>query len=160
MSTIIGIDPGTHESALLGFDGSHILNPIIRSNADILDYVGAYGPVSELLAIEMVACYGMPVGEETFETCLWIGRFIQRWKDTDPGRVSLITRKEVKLHLCGSFRAKDKNVRRALMDIYGGSGAVGTKKKPGPLYGIKTHLWSALAVAHTAWHRDILGKEI
>jgi len=32
----------------------------------------------------------------------------------------------------------------------GGDGAVGTKKAPGPLYGVKTHMWSALAVAVVA----------
>jgi hypothetical protein len=42
------------------------------------------------------------------------------------------------------MRAKDPNVRQALLDKIG---PVGTKKNPGPLYGVSGHGWSALAVA-------------
>ena len=64
---------------------------------------------------------------------------------------SLVYREDVKLHLCGSPRAKDANIRQALIDRWGGKAeAVGTVKKPGPLYGVKSHAWSALAVAVTA----------
>jgi hypothetical protein len=45
------------------------------------------------------------------------------------------------------MRAKDANIRQALIDKLG---AVGTKKAPGPLYGISGHLWAALAVADYA----------
>jgi hypothetical protein len=63
------------------------------------------------------------------------------------GRAELVFRRDVKLHLCGSARAKDPNIRQALLDRFG---PVGTKKAPGPLYGVKSHIWSALAVAVTA----------
>jgi len=97
------------------------------------------GPI---LAIEMIACYGMPVGNETFETCLWIGRFEEAF---NPSRDSLrCYRKDIKLHLCGTTRAKDPNVRQALIDRLG---KPGTKKNPGPTYGVRSHVWSALAVA-------------
>jgi hypothetical protein len=99
--------------------------------------------------IEMIASYGLPVGAEVFETCLWIGRLQERmllgYLDA-----KLIYRKDVKLHLCGTPRAKDANIRQALIDRYGGkTKAIGNKKTPGPLYGIKSHGWAALALAVT-----------
>jgi hypothetical protein len=63
----------------------------------------------------------------------------------------------VKLHLCGSSRAKDPNVRTALLDRFGGAGAKGTKAAPGPLYGIAADLWSALAIAVT-WTDQAAGR--
>ena len=61
--------------------------------------------------------------------------------------VRLVYRKDVKLHLCGSPRAKDPNIRQALLDKLG---PVGTKRQPGPCYGVKSHAWAALGVAVTA----------
>lgn len=96
------------------------------------------------VAVEMVACYGMAVGAEVFETCLAIGRIVEicavRGIECRP-----VYRRDIKLHLCGSARAKDGNIRQALIDIYG---APGTKKSPGKIYGISGHLWAALALAH------------
>lgn len=48
--------------------------------------------------------------------------------------------------LCGVTNTTDKFIRMALIDRYG---EPGTKKAPGPLFGISGHLWSALAVAVT-----------
>lgn len=98
------------------------------------------------MAIEMIASYGMPVGREVFETCLWIGRFIEAWG----GPYTLVYRRDVKLHLCGQARAKDGNVRQAIIDRFGGKqSAIGNKKTPGPLYGVSGDVWQALAVAIT-----------
>ena len=93
----------------------------------------------------MVASYGMAVGKEVFETVRWVGRFQQAWRD--PDAVRLVYRKDVKLHLCGSPRAKDTNIRQALIDLLGPRG---TKKNPGPTYGVSSHAWAALGVAVTA----------
>lgn len=97
------------------------------------------------VAIEMVASYGMPVGEDVFETVVWIGRFMQ--VSGCPEKVERIKRHEVKMHLCHNARAKDANIRQALIDKLGPQG---TKKNPGPTYGVKSHAWAALAVAVTA----------
>jgi hypothetical protein len=61
----------------------------------------------------------------------------------------LLPRRVVKLALCGDSRAKDANIRQALIDRFGGSAAVGRKAAPGPLYGIHRDVWSALAIAVT-----------
>lgn len=105
------------------------------------------------LAVEMIASFGMPVGREVFETCVWIGRFKQAWHA--PDAVELVYRKDVKMHLCGTTRAKDANVRQALLDMFPRTGGgktpqVGTKGQPGPLFGVSSHAWPALGVAITA----------
>jgi hypothetical protein len=137
---IIAIDPGTTHSAVIGRSDKGTMLKTYVENGEVLKYL----PLSDCeVVIEMVASYGMPVGKETFETVLWIGRFVQLQKQKQGG-VRLVYRKDIKMHLCQSMRAKDANIRQALIDKVG---PVGSKKKPGPLYGVSSHLWSALAVA-------------
>jgi hypothetical protein len=87
-----------------------------------------------------------------FETVFWIGRFCQAWR----GEYVRIHRREVKLHLCNSARAKDANVRQALIDRFGPGKdrAIGKKASKGPLYGFKSDLWAALGVAVTVGDRE------
>jgi hypothetical protein len=102
----------------------------------------------------MIASYGMAVGASVFETCVWIGRFVQT-ASVSGGNVTRVFRKDVKLHLCNSPRAKDGNVRQALIDRLGPQG---TKKAPGPTYGVKSHEWAALAVAVYGWDQ-LFGRQ-
>ena len=142
---ILAIDPGTEQSGYCVFDGTRPRQSGVASNQQMLADLRQWPDVGDVLAIEMVASYGMPVGREVFETVRWIGRFQQAWRD--PEAVRLIYRRDVKLHLCGSMRAKDPHVWQALIDKLG---PIGTKACPGPLYGVKSHARSALAVAVTA----------
>jgi hypothetical protein len=81
-------------------------------NAAVLCKLREERDIAGLLAVEMIASYGMPVGREVFETCLWIGRFIEAW-----GRqYQLIYRKDVKVFHCESVRATDANIRASLID--------------------------------------------
>jgi hypothetical protein len=141
---VLAIDPGTTQSAYVVFDGRKVIRGEILPNENLLQLMrdDAIAP-HDVVACEMVASYGMAVGREVFETCVWIGRFIQVAR----APVRMVFRKDVKMHLCHSMRAKDGNIRQALLDKHG---AVGTKKNPGPLYGVKSHLWAALAVADYA----------
>ena len=141
---LLAIDPGTTESGWCVFDGARVIDSGVESNALLVKNLHLLQ--HNTLAIEMVASYGMAVGKEVFETVRWIGRFQQAWRE--PDAVRLIYRRDVKMLLCGSARAKDANIRQALIDKLG---PVGLKKTPGPLYGVKSHAWSALAVAVTAW---------
>ncbi len=148
---IWAIDPGTKESAFVrtGADGT-IREAAKVDNDKLLSLVrGFRGNSGELLAVEVVASYGMTVGAEVFETCEFIGRLIEAWA-VHGGEYCRVFRREVKLHLCGVTNAKDSNIRQALVDLYGGKDrAIGKKAAPGPLYGIKSDIWSALAIAVT-----------
>lgn len=148
---VMAIDPGSTQSAWL------VLNPAtfgIRSfaitpNEELLEHLrtGVSADVN-VVAIEWIESFGMAVGREVFETVHWSGRFTEAI-ESRRGRVVQLPRRTVKLHLCGSPRAKDPNIRQALVDRFGGSAAKGTKAKPGPLYGVANDVWSALAIAVT-----------
>ncbi len=148
---ILAIDPGNELSAWCYWDGRP--EQAGKSpNADLLETLSEHDPEAyDMLAIEMIASYGMAVGREVFDTCVWIGRFWEAWS-RHGGHVRLIYRKDVKLHHCQTTRANDANIRAALIDRFGPGkiAAIGTKKAPGPLYGIKGDEWAALAVALTA----------
>lgn len=144
--SILAIDPGTSESGWVILDGSQVIASGVTRNELMLSRVGCAEVMgAEQLAIEMIASYGMAVGREVFETCVWIGRFKQAWRSPDD--VKLIYRRDVKIHLCGTTKAKDANVRQALIDLLGPQG---TKKAQGATYGVKSHAWAALGVAVTA----------
>ena len=151
---LLCIDPGTTTSGVVCFDGKNP-NPVFPEidNEILLEKINTLP--AHHMAIEMVACYGMPVGKETFETCVWIGRFIQAFK----GSHTKVFRKDVKLCLCNSLRAKDANVRRAILDLFPATGGgktpqIGIKKQPGPLFGVSNHAWAALAVGITYFEKQ------
>lgn len=156
--TILAIDPGPTRSAAIIYDAYRrsVGGMWLTENEKISsDLRSGYFADCDYLAIEMVAHYGtgMPAGKTIFDTAAWIGRFIEAWG----GHYRMVYRCEVKLHLCGSVRAKDGNIRQVLIDRYGGStkAAKGTKANPGPLYGIKADIWQALAVAVTADETEV-----
>lgn len=151
--TILAIDPGNEQSAFVMFDNGRITHmgkvPNELLIVELRRECGGDLSTAECVAIEMVASYGMPVGREVFDTVLWTGRFIEAADRPH----TLVYRKDVKLHLCHSPRANDATIRQALIDRFGGKErAVGNKKQPGPLYGVKADIWSALAIAVT--HAD------
>lgn len=141
---IMAIDPGTTQSGWVLYDDKQVVDSGVSPNHELLVWV-KHGQHANLLAIEMIASMGMSVGESTFETVRWIGRFQQAWHD--PEAVRLIKRHQVKTHLCGTQAAKDPNIRQRLIDLIGPQG---TKRQPGPTYGVKSHAWAALGVAVTA----------
>lgn len=150
---VLALDPGTTETGWVLFDGVKVEDSGVMLNTELLESLSKMPNNGQDLAIEMIASYGMPVGREVFETCVWIGRFQQAWHT--PDAVRLIYRKDVKLHLCGTPRAKDPNVRQAIIDLFPATGGgktpqIGTKSQPGPLYGVSSHAWPALGVAITA----------
>lgn len=144
---ILAIDPGCTESAYVLMDEEYrplefgkFCNQNVKSEARRL--FQKHHPDIHIV-IEMVASYGMAVGKEVFETCVWVGRFYEIAED---GYTSYMYRKDVKLNLCGQTRAKDSNIIQALKDRFGDKG---TTKAPGWFYGFKKDVWQAYAVGVT-----------
>lgn len=150
MSRILAIDPGPVVSGWVLFDSDTekvLANGNETPTSQVLGMC-EMGLVAgdipfDTVACEMIASYGMAVGKSVFDTCVQIGR-ISHSREMQGGRVRLVTRSQAKNHTCHSPKAKDANVRQALIDRFGD---VGTKGHPGPLYGVAKHAWAALAVA-------------
>ena len=155
---VLAIDPGNMESAYVLMDERYdpiefakLPNEEMRGviyrihQEEFLKGFRSGGPTKT--AIEMVASYGMAVGREVFETCVWIGRFSEM-----ADNVEYIYRKDVKMNLCGQTRAKDSNIRQALIDRFAKhdlKNGKGTKKNPDWFYGFKADIWQAYAVGVT-----------
>jgi len=150
---MIGIDAGNTESGIASFDGVRLHWARKMSNTALLAMIWASDDAlkGKRVVLEMVASYGMIVGQEIFDTCRVIGR-IQEACERQGAKVTLVFRKTVAAHICGSVRASDANIKQALKDRFGGKG---TKANPGIFYGVAgSDQWSAIALA--TWGIDNL----
>ena len=170
MGVILAIDPGNIQSGyvVVEHDNTDICRVLDVGKIDNVDVFGLLKanitPDGVDAAIEMIAGMGMPVGQEVFDTCFWIGRF---WEVATqaPGIRDLkkIYRREEKLDLCSSPTAKDANIRQALADRYAPGEpnfGKGTKKNPGFFYGFSADMWAAMAVATTYFDKYIKGVKL
>ncbi len=154
---ILAIDPGNEQSGVVVWDNKKVLHCKKWDNNELKLSLQKIKGI-DLLAIEMIASYGMPVGATVFDTCVWIGRFIEIVDAKHIHHIK-VYRKDVKMHLCHSMKAKDSNVTQALVDRFATSPknhGKGTKKDPGFFYGFKKDIWQAFGVAVTAM--DNYGK--
>lgn len=144
---VLAIDPGDVMSGVVVFDGESILYAGNIDNQEILRIIEGKSSLVEeyeYLVIENITSYGMAVGSTTFNTCIWIGRFIQQSLNKKNHNPTLIPRIEIKNHHCHTSRAKDSNIIQALKDRFGEKG---TKKNPGFTYRLSKHSWQAFALA-------------
>ena len=139
----IAIDPGNIESAYILFEGSKIYDKGKVDNKYLKKIIIERCPSYAI--IEGISSMGMPVGKTVFETCYFIGQLQQLME----GKYELVLRRDIKMHLCGTMRAKDANIRAVLIDRFG---SPGTKKAPGYTYGISKDIWSSLAIM--TYHND------
>lgn len=153
---LLAIDPGSTKSAYVIMREDDMF-PVAYNKIDnqkiileILQFCECNRENAKI-AIEMIASYGMPVGREVFDTCVWIGRFFQTAID-EGIRPSFIYRQSEKLCICHSTHANDATIRQALVDRFAPkvpNKGKGTKKNPGWFYGFSHDVWAAYAVGVT-----------
>lgn len=139
---ILAIDPGTHASGYVLYEGKVITSGVM-DNDDLLKIV--LDDKSDALAIEGFRARGNVIDNNCVQTIRWEGRFVQAWGC--PEDVMLVARSDVKKFLCLPGSADDAKVNAGLRRLLGEKG---TKANPGPLFGISSHAWAALGVAVTA----------
>jgi hypothetical protein len=149
MNLVLAIDPGNTESAyaLINAETCRLVDFDKVDNDTLQFRLPRLSSQSSRIAIEMVASYGMAVGAEVFETCVWIGRFTER---IGYDRVDLVKRLPVKLHHCHDSKAKDTNIRQALVDRFAPgqpNHGKGIKAEPGWFHGFHSDIWAAYALA-------------
>jgi len=168
---IFAIDPGNEYSAyVLTDDELKVIEKGKVTNDELLEIIYKHFHLKregdklvsniDYVAIEMVASYGMAVGKTVFETCVWVGRFYQAIYEQANINPIFIYRKDEKICICGSLKATDSNIRRALIDRFAKhdfKNGKGTKNNPDWFYGFKADIWAAYAVAIT-YHDKYLDK--
>jgi hypothetical protein len=174
----VGIDPGTEHSGMVVFDDIYkkVLLSVDVENNKLLDFLHgdstclADGTFFNVLSIddffiETIEAMGLMVGKSTFETCIWIGRYIEAYEHITGKKSVRVSRGDEKTVICGASTFKnpetgkrksvgDTQIRAALIERFPATGGgacpqVGTKASPGPLYGVSGHCWQALSVVIT-----------
>lgn len=151
---IFAIDPGTVQSGFVVFDSNkrQVIESGVVENEELIKR--SSWADCDIMVIENIASYGLAVGQTTFDTVIWIGRFIQYAVANKIPYKKLYKKIDINPTLCFSNKAKDTNIRRAVLDMFEPTGGgknpeIGTKALPGPLFGVNSHAISALAVALT-----------
>ena len=148
---LLAIDPGTTQSAYCYID-KLTYKPISFDKIDnrkLLDMMTKIYPAD--MAVEMMESYSMKVGQSTFETCVWIGRFIQAM-DEAPTNIEYVYRHEERKNLLHRSTGGDTDIRHALIHrfaVHDKERGKGTKKQPDWFYGFKADCWMAYAVGVT-----------
>jgi hypothetical protein len=157
MSRILAIDPGNFKSAYVVWnpEKQEISYKAIVENDYMITLIKRNHAAFDMILIEMIASYGMPVGKEIFDTCRFIGELEAYCKVFD-ARYQLAYRKDVKLHHCGTLQSNDSSIIKALTTKYGEKGK---KDKQGLTYGLAADMWQAFAIAtYYTEQQDIIKK--
>lgn len=168
MRKILAIDPGTIKSAYCIASEDYTFGPAGKvENETVLrlvkeceyDEVAIECMESRFLGGEHTA--GQRIGSETYDTCIWIGRYMEA-AATRGKQIARVYRSEERSRIIPSKRNRlpplpepaprgtDAQIRAALIrrfarhDMKNGKGTAGNKDV---FYGFRADMWSAAAVA-------------
>lgn len=161
---IVAIDPGTTQSAMVIMDAV-TLRPLEMHklpNDDLQMYIKCMRfEETDRAVIEMLQSYGQLIGRDVLETAVWIGRFYETLKRKLYYPPDYVYRMEEKIHICHDSKAKDSNIRRALIDrfcTHDLKNGKGTKDNPDWFTGFKADMWAAYAVGLTYVETKLKGE--
>lgn len=179
MSIIFALDPGNTHTAFVVYNTTTKTPEEFDKvpNSQIFDRIGTHYTVQSPVVCEFPYPRGQGVSWQTLDTCEVAGMFHYHARTLGLLFIKM-NRHDIKKHLCpGKPRAKDKDVRQALIYRYGGESCIAGGKcgackgkgasgrgnaktvcfsctgtgeaKKGILHGMSADCWQALAVAVT-----------
>lgn len=158
---MLGIDPGPSLSAYCFIAGDY--RPVLFGkipNNDLIDRLQI--TQADRTAIEWPESRGMPIGSPVLDMCMWVGRFMQTLIDYSNSahyvngpdlEIDLVKATSIRIHICGTAKAKKGNINHALVDRFAPGEAnhgKGTTRNPSWFHGFAADVWSAYAVGVTA----------
>jgi len=150
---VFAIDPGNIGSAYCVID-AETLKPLEFakvSNNELRQIIRDWKfEETDYAVLEALQSYGNLIGKDVLDTAYWLGRFAECLTRKTICEPLLVYRIKVKVHICHDSRAKDSNIRRALIDRFAThdfANGKGTKKNRDWFYGFHSDIWSAYSVA-------------
>lgn len=154
---VLAIDPGPLTCGVVWYVDGAVTGA--KAALPVEDVLRVVATTRYPVACERVQSYGV-AGASLLRTAEVYGRIEQAAAHAGVPHVG-VYRREVLAALDVSGRGtRDARVRQRLIEMHGGSRAVavGTRAAPGPLYGVTSHAWQALAVAVVALDRMSRGR--
>jgi len=148
--TIIGIDPGSEETAYAVMAEDYtVVEADKQDNEQFLDSTlpSLIRSGINTVVVEGIQSYGMAVGKTVFETCYIVGE-CRRVAKIEGAESYIYARPEYARALVGGMKVKDSMVRQALMTRFGGD------KKGEPLHLLKGNSDKRSAFAIAVYHAD------
>lgn len=156
MKLFMGIDPSPETSgvALWDAEARRCIEPVPKATDDeVLAMIDRLKP--DLVGIEWMTATNQNFGLSTLSTVRHEMRLHYAIASVMPQPPLEVTRIKVRQHFLGRSNGGDKLVNDAIAASLGFTSqeaAKGTRRDPGPLYGVATHAWAALAVAMRMAH--------
>ena len=177
MIKVLAIDPGTTQSAYALLDDAYTLLSTDKVDNDtLLDIIERTPGVDAVIIEDMEPRYprkgeagtaaGVIVGESTYKTLRWMGRFEQVARERQRLVYTVYRRDEIaalvrKKELSENApKHADGQIRAALIARFARHDKVngrGTKANPDIFYGVAGDMWQAIAVGVTWLDRQKLG---
>lgn len=161
---VLAIDPGNENTAfvLWDFRNKQMVDKDKLSNQQFLKKLEQIAHSEhkykiDEIAIECISSYGMAVGQDVFNTCIYIGILLEKIQTIFGIKPKLVFRQTIKMHHChATSKVNDSTINTVLRQKYGEDNTV---KKPNPIYWnslversggnkyMSGDIWAAFAVA-------------
>lgn len=164
---ILGIDPGPRTSGLVLYStdmtGPGVVVQAVKDASfdTVRQFIDGLADMDDACVVTERTQAGPPSTQVVLTTEI-VGRIMERCEAQGIEYDTYYRRDVLQALNCARVGNKDSLVRLACIELHGGdkTSAVGTKKNPGPLYGVSSHAWQALGVvcAHVLpWHPSTEG---